>query len=139
MKYHIENGNIAILDLVKNEIMYGSDGLSSWFTNINYGLYIKRSEPAILLAYKDILQELQSNKCYKSSALKEWANGKIADPWIIAAAVAHKLRIVTFETSNKNLNQTNPSRRAKIPDVAKTFNVDCCTLFDMMRVLGLKA
>ena len=43
--------------------------------------------------------------------------------------------IVSFENENKGLNTRNPSKNAKIPDVAKVFKVEVKNLYYMMRVL----
>lgn len=43
--------------------------------------------------------------------------------------------IVSFENENNGLNTRNPSKNAKIPDVAKVFKVEVQNLYYMMRVL----
>lgn len=136
MKDHIEEGNIAVLDLVKAEILQGNDNLTDWMKTIMIGRYVDRRTPDILTNYGDILEYIQTNNCYKPSALAEWSKATVADPWLISAAKVNKFTIITFETPNKGLNPRDPSKYAKIPDVATVFGVKTDTLFYMMRTLG---
>ena len=136
MEEHIQNGDIAILDLVKGEILQGEDSLKDWMETLTISNYIDRKDPTILAHYGEILNHVQTNACYKSSALTEWANGTVADPWLISAAKAKGYTIITFEVPNKGLNSRSPSKNAKIPDVANEFSVKTEDLFYMMRTLG---
>ena len=95
--------------------------------------YIDRRDPTILAHYGAILGHIQSNACYKPSALAEWAKGTVADPWLISTAKAKGYTIITFEVPNKGLNPRSPSKNAKIPDVANVFGVKTENLFYMMR------
>ena len=47
-------------------------------------------------------------------------------------------RVVTFEVPNKGLNSRYPSKNAKIPDIAKVFEVEVANLYHMIRELGFK-
>lgn len=133
---NIKTGRIAILDLVKSEIMQGNDKLKEWMAEIEIGQLIDRRDGAILALYGSVLQHVQNNPCYKPAALAEWARGTVADPWLIATAAAKKFTLITFEDANKGLNPRNPSRNAKIPDVAREFGVKTENLFYMMRELN---
>lgn len=136
MEKHIMNGNIAILDLIKAEVLQGNDHLTEWMKSITIGNYIDRREQIILSYYSAVLESINANNCYKPSALAEWAKGNVADPWIIATAKAKEYTIITFEEPNKGLNSRNPSKDAKIPDVASSFNVKTENLYYLMRALG---
>lgn len=136
LEMYIQNGDIAILDLIKEELLQGDDNLKEWMAALTIGNYIDRREPDILTCYASVLSHVQTNQCYKIDALTEWAKGNVADPWLIAAAKAKGYTIITFETSNQGLNARNPSKNAKIPDVANVFGVKTKNLFYMMRELG---
>ena len=56
-----------------------------------------------------------------------------ADPYVIATAMASSATVVTQETPNGLTAHT-----AEIPDVCKTFNIECINLLTMMRKLGWK-
>lgn len=136
MKKHIANGEIAILDLVKNEILQGKDNLQNWMSQLPIGIYVDRRESNIITNYSAVLTHIQNNNCYKPSALTEWSKDTVADPWLIATAKAKDYTIITFESSIKGLNSHNPSKNAKIPDIAKVFGVKVENLYYMMRKLG---
>jgi len=138
LEEEIADEGIAILDLVKHEIERGDDELSKWIGALQIGHYIDRRNPEILLVYQAVLEHLRTNPCYKASALTQWASANAADPWLIAGAKVQGLTIVTFESSNANLNCINPSRTAKIPDVARVFDVTVCDLFSMMDDLNFR-
>lgn len=133
---HITNGDIAILDLVKDEILQGNDDLKHWMETLSIANYIDHKEPDILENYSSVLTHIQVNTCYKTAALTEWAKASVADPWLIAAAKVKGYTIITFEVPNKGLNSRNPSKIAKIPDVAKQFGVKTENLFYMMRLFN---
>lgn len=138
MEQHIANGNIAILDMVKDEILKGTDELSSWMKTISIMEYIDHRDQAIVKYYGTILSHIQFNKCYKEAALTEWARDTVADAWLISAAILKGYTIITFETANNGLNTRSPSKNAKIPDIAATFGVKTANLYYMMRTLGFK-
>lgn len=138
MESHITDGEIAILDAVKNEVLQGKDKLREWMEHIDIGNYIDHREPQILQQYGEVLSFIQGEKCYKTAALAEWARGSSADPWLIATAKVKDYTIITFETHNNNLSTWNPSKRAKIPDVADAFGVRADNLYYMMRALDFK-
>ena len=135
MEWHIQNGSIAILDLVKLEVLKGKDSLKEWMENIEVGQLIDHRDPAIIVKYREVLRHIQDNPAYKPAALTEWSREEVADPWLIASAVVGNYTIISFEIANKGLNTHNPSKNAKIPDVAKVFNVEVQNLYYMMRVL----
>lgn len=134
----IKDGRIAVLDMVKAEILRGNDSLKDWMEDLEIGKYLDHREPCILQKYAAILQYIQGNPCYKPAALAEWSRESVADPWLIAAASAYNYTIITFEEANKGLNTRTPSKNAKIPDVSKEFGVKTQKLFYMIRELGLK-
>lgn len=135
MEWHIQNGSIAILDLVKLEVLKGKDSLKEWMENVEVGHLIDHRDPAIIVKYREVLRHIQDNPAYKPAALTEWSREDVADPWLIASAVVGNYTIISFEIANKGLNTHNPSKNAKIPDVAKVFKVEVQNLYYMMRVL----
>lgn len=136
LERNIENGRIAILDIVKSEILQGNDSLKEWMDNLKINQLIDRREASIVIKYGAVLQSVQNNPCYKTAALTEWSKGNVADPWLIATAAVKGHTLITFEEPNKGLNSKTPSKEAKIPDVAAQFNVKTANLFYMMRELG---
>lgn len=138
MGKHIKEGSIAVLDMVRDEILNNEDDLTKWLRSQDISISIDHREGKIVENYGQILQYIQSSPYYQSSALNEWARKPVADPWLIAAAIAYQYPIVTFETHNTNLNQKFPSKMAQIPDVADHFGVTTLNLFSMMRLLRFR-
>ena len=59
--------------------------------------------------------------------------------WLIAVAMDLNTTIITEETPvGSGLSTKNPSRNAKLPDVAKHFGVKCENLFYFMRQMNFK-
>ncbi|MGN0174124.1 MAG: DUF4411 family protein [Acutalibacteraceae bacterium] len=138
MELHIKSGSIVVLDMVKNEILQGNDSLKKWIEKLPIGVYISHKEQRIIEKYSEIIEYIRTQPCYKPEALKEWSEISVADPWLIATAAVNGYTIITFENSNNGLNEYNPSKKAKIPDVAKAFNVKTNNLYYMMRYLNFK-
>ena len=137
LKTKINDGSIIILDLVRDEILKGEDDLSNWFNNLEISTCISHKEQDIIAKYAEILQFIQQNPSYQESALREWAQEHIADAWLIATASVYNYTLITFER-RQNVNPMNPSKMAKIPNIAELFNVNVNNLFYMMRKLDIK-
>ena len=137
LKKYMENGTIAMLDVVKKEILQGDDELSRWIESINLGNFLTRLDADVIKYYGDILESIQNNNCYTAEALTEWSRAGVADAWLIDKEKKNDLTVVTFEGSNKNLSEKSPSKKAKIPDIANEFGVNCCDLFEMMKAIGM--
>ena len=135
MERHIKSGRIIILDVVKEEILKGNDKLCTWMRDLEIGTFIDHRQESILNNYRLVLEHVQNHPCYKPSALKEWSDAATADPWIIATAISYGYTIVTFEKAVGNLSEHNPSKNAKIPNVAEAFDAKVISLYDMMRSL----
>lgn len=52
---------------------------------------IDHRTPEIIEKYSRVLGAVQSNTCYKQSALAEWSRESVADPWLIATAGSKKI------------------------------------------------
>lgn len=76
-----------------------------------------------------------SAELYNSKALAEWSDNNRADAWLVAAAMAFKYTLVTFERPNNSLG-TNKTSHPKIPDIAAIFDINCIDLYTMMRELS---
>ena len=134
---NIKAGNILILDKVFNEIIKGGDELSNWLKEY-VGYKINLGDLRIIQKYADIISYIHSSNLYKANAENEWKQVDIADGFLIATACVYNYNIITYERLSPNLNPGSASKRPKIPDVAKVFNVDCVNLFDAMRELKFK-
>lgn len=138
MEANIKNGSIAILDMVKSEIIQGNDALSEWMNNLQIGTFVDRRQQDIIVNYSAVLTFLQNDPRYQEAALHEWSRGSVADPWLIATAADKGYTIITLEKPVAGLSPKNPSKRPKIPDVAAAFGVQTKDLFYMMRKLNFR-
>lgn len=127
---------VAILDVVKDEVIRGGDDLSDWFRNIQNMHIISRKDPKILQEYAKVLNYLQSNPLYTDRALRAWAAEGIADPWLIATAKAYNYTIITLEATAGPI--TTQSSKPKIPNICLEFGVTCKDLFYFMRQPGFR-
>lgn len=109
MEERIEAGKIAVLDVVKDEVEKGDDDLSNWIKKLTIAKYIDHRQESILAHYSQVLTYIQTCGFYNTYALTEWANAKVADPWLIATAITTGYTIITFESSAGNLSTRNPS------------------------------
>lgn len=134
----IKSKRIIILDMVKAEVLQGNDSLRDWMDNLVIDNLEDRRQPDILVKYAEALSHVQNNPCYAQAALHEWSKATVADPWIIAAAAAKGYTIITFEKTNANLSPKNPTKKVKIPDVARALGVKTQNLFYMMRELAFR-
>ena len=142
LEIELRKSNIILLDVVRNEILkHSDDELSKWIKNIK-SVDIKRvkKESIIINYYGEVLNYIQTCGYYDMNALLNWADPTIADAWIIAAAAAYEFDIVTFEIKASRLSKLpkHQQKNAKIPDVARHFNVKCKSLFDFMRDMNFQ-
>lgn len=134
----IKDGTVVVLDMVKAEVLQGTDDLSNWMGSLEIGDYLDRRQPEIIAKYTEVLTHLQTNPCYHEAALHEWAKATVADPWLIAAAAVKGYTIITLEKTNTSLSPNAPSKKPKIPDVASALGVDVHDLFFLMRKLNFR-
>lgn len=135
MASYINQGRIAILDLIKDEIEKGDDDLSKWIKGITIERYIDRRNDIVIAQYRQILSHIQNSADYKESALMEWAKRSVADPWLIATAKAYGYTVITLE-KYASIIPGQPAKKAKIPNIAKVFDVPTQDLIYMLRELG---
>lgn len=129
--------SVYVLDVAKNEVMKGEDKLSEWFRAIPDANIIDRRNASIVEKYGEVMRFLQDSPLYSDKALRIWSDVNVADPWLIATASALGYTLVTFETSAGIISVNNPSRKPKIPDIARKFDVKCENLFYFMRKMNI--
>ncbi len=132
------SGKLVLLDMVKAEIDKGKDDLADWLSRQVGFAICNHISPEIIGKYQEVLQYIQTCGLYKEQALRIWADGDAADPWLIASAIVNDYTIITAEVPSGGLSVKNPNKNAKIPDVAKAFGVRTNNLYYMMRQLGIK-
>ena len=122
---------IAVLDKVRDEILKGTDELSTWISALPNECILSTQDIQIIRTYRDVLGFIQQSDKYSESALRLWSRENVADPWLIGAAKVYGYTLVSFEQSAGRI--TTRSNNPKLPDVARHFQVPYTSLFDMMR------
>ena len=122
---------IAVLDKVRDEILKGTDELSTWISALPNECILSTQDIQIIQTYRDVLGFIQQSDKYSESALRLWSRENVADPWLIGAAKVYGYTLVSFEQSAGRI--TTRSNNPKLPDVACHFQVPYTSLFDMMR------
>ncbi|MGN0945942.1 MAG: DUF4411 family protein [Megasphaera sp.] len=136
-----KNKNLAVLDLVTDELLKGKDELQEWIQSlidlrkINI---ISHNDVEIIKWYSRVLQFLQDSPLYTPKALREWSKAGLADPWLIATAKAYDYTIITFEIPSGNIDVKSPSGRPKIPSIGSQFGIRCQNLYYLMRQMGIE-
>lgn len=87
------------------------------------------SDPSVAQAYGRLMAWLNTkSNHYLPKAIKEFQDHKVADPFLVATAMAHNYIIVTKEKANPAAKN-----RVKIPDAAIENKVQCITLQQLLR------
>lgn len=138
LKIRLQSAQAGILDVVYDEVIRGDDQLAGWLKNVQGLQKIPVQDTVVLKNYSEVLSYVAGCGFYKKQALDAWAEISVADPWLIAAARAMEAVIITEESARGSLSTKNPSKSAKIPDVAAHFNVQCEDIFYFMRQTGFR-
>lgn len=130
------NGHIISIDKVKKEIYDKSsheDELKLWCID-NLDDQFFHSTDEALPQYIQIVQWVNSMRHqYLDSAIEEFLQADLADPWLVAYAMKENLVIVTYEKS-----APEAKKRVKIPEVCNHFRVRFIDTIEMMRELNSK-
>ncbi len=105
------------------------DGLELWARDLRGILFLPPTQ-TVQTEYTKVVNYIQNNGRFTQPNIAKCLSG--ADPWLVAYAMAHGGRIVTFEASAPN------SKDPKIPDVGNEFGIKCIKLWDMLDTLGFK-
>ena len=124
---------IAVLDKVRDELLKGTDELSTWISDLPNECILSTQDMQILQKYRDVLSFIQQSDKYSEAALRRWSQLDIADPWLIAAAKVYGYTLLSFEQSAGTIPEGSRSKNPKLPDVARHFQIPYTSLFDMMR------
>lgn len=119
-------GVVFATEEVKREIWKTDDELRSWLEPREY--FFKPIDNLVIECLQTIYKNSDNRRLVDSSKFRS-----VADPWVIAHAMAEKATVVTKENY-----ETNPTKRIKIPNVCKTLGVECIDDFELIRRLKLR-
>jgi len=118
------SGIIFSPDEVKREIEKIDDNLSKWIKGRPY--FFKEID----LPVQEQLRKIMASHGRLVDNIKQRS---VADPWVIAFAVAEKAIVVTKEEPSGTI-----SNRIKIPDVCMILKIPWMNDFDFARKVGIK-
>lgn len=129
-----ENGIIVSIDKVKKEIYDSSsheDELKLWCdSNLPSNFFIN-TESSIQNYISIVNWTTSMSHHYTNSAIEEFLETDLADPWLVAFAMSNNWTIVTYEKS-----EPNRKSRIKIPEVCNQFNIRYINTIEMLRELN---
>jgi hypothetical protein len=108
VKLNIENGNIAVLSKVFDEVDKGGDSLSDWLQKLVFTKIDHRTQD-VREVYKQIMSHIQNSKSqtgtelYNDKALQEWADNNRADAWLVATGKAKGYTIILSRSKTTHL------------------------------------
>ncbi|MCF7895877.1 MAG: DUF4411 family protein [Candidatus Omnitrophica bacterium] len=119
-----KKGVIFCTEFVKKEILKTDDHLSDWVKKRPY-------------LFKPINEEVQKHLrviLRKHERLVDSSKSRsMADPWVIAHAIAEQATVVTKEDPAPSL-----TKKIKMPDVCKALNVECINDFEFLAKMGVQ-
>lgn len=137
LKALVREGTIGILDKVWDETYGGrnSDELDAWLDDIQKYVINSEDDSHIVDGFKQVIRVISApDSGYRPQAIRDWADIRIADPWLIGAASQFQSAIITFEKPQNTYDR--PWKHLKIPTVANMLNVHCVDLFTFMNTAG---
>ena len=123
-------GILFSIDRIGSELTCLNDDLATWAGQKGSSFFLPVDSPT-LLKYAEIAVWV-TGADFKAQAKPDFLN--VADPFLIAYALAHGHTVVTHELY-ANPNQKN---KVKIPNVCLQFGVPHMTIFDLLRNTGVR-
>lgn len=121
-------GFAASIQMIGEELKNGNDELSEW-AKARPEHFINNDDIETQEVFINIVQIVMTgdyNIANRDNFLDK------ADPWIIAKAKTLNATVVTHEVSQLS------TKKVKIPDICKQFNVPCLNTFQFLRELDAK-
>ena len=122
-----DKGLVAISSLVRDELLDGTDALAEWARERRATSMFVEPDLDTQMAFQEVAQYVSER--YEPNQASMFL--AVADPWLIAHAIASGGKVVTQET---RADETSP--RVKIPNVCDFFGVESLSMDDMLRELG---
>ncbi|HPI78558.1 MAG TPA: DUF4411 family protein [bacterium] len=126
-----EDGRIASIDRVKQELDRGNDDLREW-ANTRFSQAFKScDDDSVIAAFSETMKWVGSHKKFEDAAKSVYASK--ADGWLVAYAKAKGFIVVTQEIFSPEARNRIP-----IPNICEAFSVRYVNTFQMLRDLGVK-
>lgn len=127
---YAKQGLICSIDKVYDEIKNGNDSLKDWAEQDFHAYFLSTKQTDVLASYASIVQWAQQQPQFLQHAKDVFMEDKNADTWVLAFALAKKLKIVTHEVF-----APDAQKRIPIPNVCRAFSIDYCDTFELLKEL----
>lgn len=134
--------NLILPKVIYDELRNGKDDdhLSLWIKqNLKMQIFSDyENSDTFWKNFGIITNFIHSCGTYKLPGIDEWDKTGKADPILVALGMTYGWKIVTFENPTNLLQTKNTTKKKpKIPDIAKYFDVDCVSIYDVEKDLDL--
>jgi hypothetical protein len=124
-----QQNRVFSLDKVRDELLKGDDDLVTWVkTKVPEGFFLNSVDADVVKHFGVMQNWAAQNAKFTPGAREDFA--RVADGWLVAAAQAKGLVVVTLEG-----HQPEARRRVPIPNVCRQFSVRHANTFEMLRAL----
>lgn len=120
-------GVIYSIDKIASELTSGNDDLATWAKQKDVSFFLPTDDAA--LASMTQVTDWVVNNGFSSHVVTPFMGG--ADPFLIAFALAHRHTVVSHERL-----VVGEKKKIKIPAVCISLNVDCISIFELLRRTG---
>lgn len=116
-------GTVMSIEKVGDELQAGDDDLSVWASSQGERFFV-RPDNLVLPALPKVSAWV-SGQAYEPAAVSTFL--QVADYWLVAHALAHKMTVVTHEVPSDSV------RKIKIPNTCIGLNIHCVSPYEMLR------
>ena len=110
LKNKVGFNSVYLLDVVFNELNKNNDKLTEWLKDSEIPI-IRCKEQNIINNYSKVIKHIESCDFYTQEGIDKWLPEDVADPWLIAAAIARNGTIITLEKSVGQLSTKNKTSK----------------------------
>ena len=125
-----ENGQVASVEKVADELRDGGDDLADWVTERDDAFFLA-PDAAVVASLQVGSTWVTTRGSYDPAAIATFLQ-ESADYYLVGHAHAHQHVVVTHEVSS------NSRKRVKIPDACAAMDVECTSAFEMLRASGVR-
>ena len=131
----LNNPSIISIDKVKDEIYHFEDDLCSWCKeNINKNFW---KDSSISITEYSEIQNWASNNEYMPSAIRDFADLKNADPFLVSYALNQIRKGISTTIVSLEVSAPDSKKSIKLPDVCLEFDIPYINNNDLYRQLNI--
>jgi hypothetical protein len=124
MDLQFESGQAVSIRMVFDELSKNGDALSEW-VKVRQHHFTQADDEKTQEVFSEIVQFVVDHPEYTEPHTNNFL--AVADPWLIAKAKTSGATVVTHEVL-----APSGSKKVKIPNICREFNVDFCNTFDLL-------